>query len=1589
MNFSVFKKYLFLIFCGSCCLFYPFKKTFAQIAVSANVAYSQNFDGMDATLNLPTNWRMAASTASPTWGGAGTTVTQQASLGTPSNGGTYNWGSSAAERAVGAMTSGTFNSPNNLLVYYQNTSNTGTITQLTISYNAERYRINAASASIEFYYSLNGTSWLPVSSGDIVSSLFPTGSSSHSFPPSLTINRSFSITSLNIRQSEAFYLRWNINTTGANSQGIGIDDVSVTPTFVFPTTNIASNPGVNWVGANQSNSVPINCNSSSPFVMKYRRLATTNANPTDGRGQWTTTLSAQSAGGDVTLQNMNGGASGFLFISGGACGSTGNFNNKWAFGGTGQAALNGINDANYYTSGGVDMGLNMNTAGHYTFVLRDAGLGNSNFYVGFTQNAPVTIAHTPASQLSLNGNYSITVQATLSAAPSAGELVFLRYKINNNDFSTASTSIVQATVSGTTVTFTIPTLSVGAIVNYYLFTSTRTLADLNSLSESDRSLAVLRFNDNNNANFSYTVPTPQTYTWIGGASGSWTTATNWSPNGVPSNSDAIIFINETATIVTNVTSVNLRSITMSGAGSVNWQAAATANLNVGFTGATNPILSIPAGKQFSLSGANAINIGINTGFTVAVNGRISFTQGAHRLTAQSTNAISFESGSLFETLTGFTGNPFGSAGTNGSVIFRNGSTYEHTSGANPFGGNSITTFESQSLYRYLVTSPVESPSLSGRTYGNFEVGIARVINNATGTNGFTLNNLSIPVAGATWNIQVSGISNINGNISIAAGSAFNYNPAVSSILNLNTNSQTINTNVTGIFSVGNEGSVLVKPGADVQIIGETIIAGTGAFIVENGSTLGISSANGIAAIGSNTGNVQTSTRTFNPSANYRYQGNTNQITGSGLPTFPDIINALLISNNGSADNNTVTLTNNNTTTTRLDLNSGFFAAGTGQHLYISNGGRINGNGGNQPNNATAGTIIFEGGGQTNGFQQGSPSLYSVIINGGVDFNGNPNTQSATILNRLQLNPNSFVSDAPFYSNVSTLIYNNGGFFGRNSEWGSASNQGYPHHVIVQGNTTLDLNTNPIAPTELSIGGDLTIGNDNGWGRVYFNNNMNKPLYVKGNLSIGNANAASASSELFLTSSATITGGDLWLEGNFTRSANSFFTDNNRATFLKGTGNSTIFGSGAQGFSYLFIDKTPSATITLNSPVTISQLATFTNGVVISSPTNPFVFQSGSSAADASFNSFVEGPVQKTGNSPFTFPVGRRPVTQGAISDLSVLVKVGGYRPIGISGLTNNTSSFTAHYRLENPQNNGWTISDNAKNAGLQAVSRCEYWDLTRQVGTETPAVTLSWSNNSVEGQSQCNVGPYILDQSKVVVVPFFNNQWGDQFAGFYGQTSVTAPNSAQIGLVSWDGKTLANPSGVIDNYTRFVLGSIDWRQAPLPFSLTKFNAIAKSKYVSLEWNVLNSQDILTYSVERSRDGIVFMPLGFIDADPGRINGQYQQFDLKPFNGNNYYRIKAIDRDQKATYSSIQRVMMGIGNKMEIGPIPTASQLTIRIPEPEKVIQIELYNASGQQMKRINVIQSLMQIDLSHLPAGQYLLRLITNDGIESKTFIKQ
>jgi autotransporter-associated beta strand protein len=805
--------------------------------------------------------------------------------------------------------------------------------------------------------------------------------------------------------------------------------------------------------------------------------------------------------------------------------------------------------------------------------------------------------------------------------------------------------------------------------------------------------------------------------------------------------------------------------------------------------------------------------------------------------------------------------------------------------------------------------------------------------------------------------------------------------AYSNTLQLNNN---FITNFLSVFRVYNKATLSCP--AELYVSGAFV-----GFNLYSGATILIASANGITSSGL-TGNIRTAgARSFDAGANYTYNGTYNQLTGSGLPAT--ITGSLSIANTGVAGNNTVSLTTNNTTTSKLNLNSGYFAAGTNWNLNISTGGIINGNGGNNPDLPSAGTITFVGSGFTNGNASGNPSLYSVLINGAVDFNGNPNTNSATILNRLQLNLGSSVVDAPFYNPVSTLVYNTTGSYNRNNEWGqvTAGLQGYPYNVAVQNGTFLNLANNP--PISLELGGNMDIGSEvmgAGTGQVLMNAST-LPLRILGNLTIGTN--ATTLSKLKLSTEPT---GGLVLSGNFTRYNDLNYLDNNVGDIpttpakvpvveLNGSANTfvNVYATpNAQNFYNLRMNKTGSGDMTLNCTSLVENTLDLTNGKINTDASNLMTLEIAATVTGSpGSNSFINGPLAKktsAANTPvgtyeFAFPVGKAlPSTQ--------------YKPCYIMpAIASGTTTYTGEFFSANAAS---TYPDPFSGT-LVYIYNNHYWKVTRS-GAGTARVALDYAPGNLPTDWVASGGSpspaSIPPNTNVAVVKNFGTYWD------FTKTPVNFNDQGPLYEARYYTTTGKIYTDVLNSFSPFTFGFDYNTILLLPVKLLSFTGQLVVADGRLNWKIDNARDLDGFELEYSTDGHSYKKLADVQAS---VSTTYSFLHKQLPAGANYYRLLVRDKKGKTYYSQVVLLNVGKLHTYLVGLTPTVvSELIPVVYSPNKqTIHGIITDVLGRRIlsnkAQLEPGSNQWRINTSTLARGMYFISLFTDDGFkDSKRFLK-
>jgi len=211
----------------------------AQVTITPGATVTQNFSslGTNAIATLPSGWRASKSTTARqvTAYSSAVTATERAggaSLSTTAANGIYNFGSSATDRAVGGLSSGSDSKSVNLYVALQNTGGSS-IPSFSISYKAERYRngSNSAGFSIQMYYSTDGTTWTSAGSNFLSSFAANADNTGAATVPIETKSVTSQVLANSLAAGSTLYLAWNYavtsGTTTSNAQALGVSDIEI------------------------------------------------------------------------------------------------------------------------------------------------------------------------------------------------------------------------------------------------------------------------------------------------------------------------------------------------------------------------------------------------------------------------------------------------------------------------------------------------------------------------------------------------------------------------------------------------------------------------------------------------------------------------------------------------------------------------------------------------------------------------------------------------------------------------------------------------------------------------------------------------------------------------------------------------------------------------------------------------------------------------------------------------------------------------------------------------------------------------------------------------------------------------------------------------------------------------------------------------------------------------------------------------------------------------------------------------------------------------------------------------------------------
>ena len=470
---------------------------------------------------------------------------------------------------------------------------------------------------------------------------------------------------------------------------------------------------------------------------------------------------------------------------------------------------------------------------------------------------------------------------------------------------------------------------------------------------------------------------------------------------------------------------------------------------------------------------------------------------------------------------------------------------------------------------------------------------------------------------------------------------------------------------------------------------------------------------------------------------------------------------------------------------------------------------------------------------------------------------------------------------------------------------------------------------------------LSAGNTAGsYGVVQFSNASTKTLagaiYVRDTLSITAGATLDASASNFAID----------LRGHWLNTASTFVARTGLVTFL-GTAQQRVTSNGSDFYSATINNA---AGILLQGSAGVGGICTFTNGIVTCTSPNTLIFRDNATSVTPSNVSHAFGEVRKIGNDLFDFPVG-------------TLLS---HRPCGIATAPSAvTDSYTAYYVNSTPNP---TYDRSQLAATLDHVSDCEYWMISRDAGTSSVLIKLSWDQT---------ISCTITDPTGLAVAHWNGASWDDLGNSVASPLGTTGFVTASTLIGAFSPFTLADLIGGIYN--------------PLPVDLISFDAKIENKNVLLNWTVINEENLALYDVERSRNGLSYSSVATVL--PTSVGGSklYSTIDKSPLTGTSYYRLKMFDKNGSFTYSKI--ISISIQADINIYPNPTEDGIIFMDFDSEiEEVLVVLQDVLGKVVYQKIIVNKgrneLELLDHGHkLESGIYLIVASNDHMLANKKII--
>ena len=349
-----------------------------------------------------------------------------------------------------------------------------------------------------------------------------------------------------------------------------------------------------------------------------------------------------------------------------------------------------------------------------------------------------------------------------------------------------------------------------------------------------------------------------------------------------------------------------------------------------------------------------------------------------------------------------------------------------------------------------------------------------------------------------------------------------------------------------------------------------------------------------------------------------------------------------------------------------------------------------------------------------------------------------------------------------------------------------------------------------------------------------------------------------------------------------------------------------------------------------------------------------------------------------------------------------------------TAFTAGTSTGSLPVGLITAMSNDFTLGYWFK-TNMTANSSSQWYGGNAMVDAEVCGGTSDWGTALIDGGKMC-FGIGNPDLTIKSTLTYNDNTWhfvtatrnkaagtiilyvdGVQVATTSGTSTVALTAPSFLGLGKNPCASSAMYTGSLDDiiaYNRVLSGSEVTNLysysvgTVLAVKWLSWTGAVNGNHIDLQWQTDKSTDNDHFEIEHSTNGTAFSVIGTV-ADG---NGAYAFTDNSPAKGNNFYRIRQVDKDGKYSWSSVIKIIYSnnsFGITLQTNPV--ADELVLVNSNQLQVQRIQVTDISGRVVldQMLHNSNALIKMPVQNLRPGFYIARVSIAGSSTTISLVKQ